>query len=42
MGERVARSLPACTFVPMSGGRHEDLFLRGGRGLLDRIAVFLR
>lgn len=40
MGEELSRVLPDCTFVPMSGGRHEDLFLRGGAGLLDRLATF--
>jgi fermentation-respiration switch protein FrsA (DUF1100 family) len=42
MGERMSKAFPNATFYKVPGGHHNDLFVRDGRLIVDRIAEFAR
>jgi fermentation-respiration switch protein FrsA (DUF1100 family) len=42
MGEKLSKSFPNATLYPVMGGHHNDLFVRDGRVIMDRIAEFVR
>ena len=42
MGERLSKAFPNGTFYKVTGGHHNDLFVRDGRVIVDRIAEFAR
>jgi uncharacterized protein len=42
LGKELASLFPSARFVAISGGRHNDLFVRGGAPLADDIATFCR
>jgi fermentation-respiration switch protein FrsA (DUF1100 family) len=41
-GEAVARAIPGARFVRIPGGHHNDVYERGGDGLLDEIVAHCR
>lgn len=42
MGERLSRAFPNATLYKVQGGHHNDLFVKDGRIIVDRIAEFAK
>jgi hypothetical protein len=42
MGEKLAHAFPNAVFQGVRGGHHNDLFVRDGRSIVDRITEFAK
>jgi len=42
MGEKLSQAFPNVSFYKVQGGHHNDLFVRDGRIIVDRITAFVK